>query len=335
MTFGAFSGWRARLDEPCPAGLFLGWLLQAAGADVYDSDVEGARLGPAALAVRLAGGERRNARGRLTLAGPRGERFTARFVAIDRPELEDVDDAAAWAWGGLASVTGEPDGPPLAPAAPLAGICAALHAALAFAAGRYRGLTDVEITVPLADVVSSLLEVAGLRYAADGSVRGRGGDWWGMAGWGLYPCADGKLAIALRDLDQLRRLADLLALPELRGARFDDFVWGISAAGEELHALLLAGLLSRPLAELLPALRRERIAAAAVHPLDSVLADPHLRARDAFVQDGGLWLPRFPARITPSPAPPSSEIARSAILHQRGAGEGARPLRGVRVLDIS
>ncbi len=336
MTFGAFSGWRARLHESCPAGLFLGWLLQAAGAEVFDGDdVDGGRLGPAALALRLAGGEQQSARGQLTLLGPRGERYSACFVAIDRPGLEDADDAAAWGWGGLASVTGEPDGPPLAPGAPVAGMCAALHAALAFAAGRYRGLAELEIAVPLADVVASLLEVAGLRYAADGSVRGRGGDWWGMAGWGLYPCADGKLAIALRDLDQLHRLGDLLHMPELRDARFDDFVWGISAAGEELHALLLAGLLGRPLAELLPALRRERIAAAAVRPLDAVLADPHLRARDAFVQDGGLWLPRFPARITPSPAPPSSEIARSAILHQRGAGEGARPLRGVRVLDIS
>ncbi|HZQ38603.1 MAG TPA: CoA transferase [Dehalococcoidia bacterium] len=373
MEPGAFSGWRARLDEPCSAGHFLGWLLQAAGAEVNDAD--GARLGPAALALRLAGGERRCARGQLTLSGPRGERYTARFVAIDRPELEDGDDAAAWAWGGLASVTGEPDGPPLAPGAPVAGICAALHAALAFAAGRYRRLAAIAITVPLADVVASLLEVAGLRYAADGSVRGRGGDWWGMAGWGLYPCADGKLAIALRDLDQLHRLAELLGLPELRDARFDDFIWGISTAGEELHALLLAGLLSRPLADLLPALRRERIAAAAVRPLDAVLADPHLRARDAFEQDGGLWLPRFPARITPSPAPPRSEIALRAMPARRGrgdlkrwdeadskpaatrsvegteqppkpitprsqrigegAGEGARPLRGVRVLDIS
>ncbi|HLZ69986.1 MAG TPA: CoA transferase [Dehalococcoidia bacterium] len=328
---GAFSGWRARIDPPCPAAYFLGWLLHAAGASV--SDAAGETLGAAALALRLAGGEQASARGELALAGPRGERFAAHFIAVDEPGFEDGDDAAAWAWGGLAGITGEPDGPPLAPGAPLAGMCGALHAALAFAAARWRGSSGLAITVPLADVVASLIEVAGLRYAADGNVRGRGGDWWGLAGWGLYPCMDGKLALSLRDLGQLQRLAALLGLPEIHDARFDDFAWGIAAAGEELHALLLAGFGAQPLARLLPALRRERIAAAPVRPLDRLLADPHLHARDAFEQDAGLWLPRFPARITPSPQ--HAAIAHGANMHHSVAGERARPLRGVRVLDIS
>src|SRR5688572_7219073 len=170
---GVFSGWTAEITTGHPAEAYLGWLLRSVGAEVRDP--QGGPL--SALDLALRGGEASVAPSpwSMSIVAPHERaRYTVRFTGIDRSGWESCDDAAAWGWGGLAGMTGEPDGPPLAPGAPLASICAALHGFLAVAAAHHAQLATVDVTMSLGDVVASLIEIAGLKLAADGSIRDRG-----------------------------------------------------------------------------------------------------------------------------------------------------------------
>jgi len=322
-----FAGWEARLEQHHPAVSYLGWLLRSNGACVVG--LGGKELSAAALAFACGQLAETRAPWQLTLRSPDGRAtYQINFVGIDRLGWESAGDAAAWGWGGLAAMTGEADGPPLAPGAPLASLCAALHAMLAICAARAARLAQIEVTVPLGDVVASLIEVYGLRYAADGSVRTRSGDWSGLAGWGVYQCRDGKVAIALRDREQLGVLADLLNRPQLKGERFTDFMWGLCAAVDEANAFILSGLIERSVNEVVAGLRAARIAVAPVCSLAELLRDPHLTARAAYETDDGLRLPRFPVRGITGPSPVQGSFSGVAA-------PSTRPLAGVRVLDLS
>lgn len=323
---GVFSGWIAKLGDGSAAVCYLAWLLGSLGADVRDRD--GAGLSTADLALRVAHGGLPPAPWTLALRSPSDAAYAVRFTGIDRTGWETCSDAAAWGWGGLASITGEPDGPPLAPGAPVAAMCAALHGLLAVTAARFARLARLEVEIPLADVIASLIEVAGLRYAADGSVRGRGGDWWGLAGWGVYPCADGKVALALRDPDQLARIGAFLGVPELSDARFADYKWGLHGDVDELNGLLVGGLLGNARDELVRQLAGERIAVAPVRSFNELLTCSHLLGREALREQGGLVLPALPIRGLGEPQAAADPYAGEAA-------PTTRPLAGARVLDIS
>ena len=180
----------------------------------------------------------------------------------------------------------------------------------------------------LGDVVASLIEIAGLKLAADGSIRDRGGDSWGLAGWGLYRCTDGAVSIAIRDPEQLAVVADTLGVPELKDERYAGYMWGICDAVEEAHALLTAGFLGLSADAVVAALRPHRIAIAPAHDLSRLLIDPHLTTRGAFRSEGGISLPAFPIRGLGSAA--ATEGA-----YRGTATEATRPLADVRVLDLS
>lgn len=321
-----FSGWAANMATGHPAEAYLGWLLRSVGAEVRDSTGNS----QSALDLALRGGKASTtpAPWSVSIAAPdHRARYIVGFTGIDRPGWESCGDAAAWGWGGLAGMTGEADGPPLAPGAPLASICAALHGFLAMTAARSARLATIDVTISLSDVVASLIEIAGLKLAADGGIRGRGGDSWGLAGWGLYHCADGAVSIAIRDPEQLAVVADTLGVPELKDERYADFMWGICDAVEEAHALLTAGFLGQSVDVVVAALRPHRIAIAPAHDLAGLLADPHLTVRNAFQSDHGIRLPTFPVRRL---GPATTEGA-----YHGTATAATRPLAGVRVLDLS
>lgn len=312
-----FRGWRSTVSGESAGPLFLTWLFGELGADADLSRNELlhrlGQLDPAAPAG-----------GRFELLGPGGRRYSCTFTATSG-DLEGGSDLAAWAWGGLASMSGEPDGPPVAPGAPLASLASALHAAVAFGAAHAGGVVEVALEINLSDVVASMLEIAGLKYAVDGTIRERGGDWWGLAGWGLYDCADARVAIALRDVEQLHALARVLDQPALTSDDFSDFMWGLCERADEANALLLSALIDRQADDVVAALRSERIAASKVKTLDELLRDQHLLQRGALEPLGEVVLPAPPFLLNR----PQQPVARPP------AEDPERPLAGVRVLDMS
>lgn len=325
---GPFSGWTVHVERQGHAAAYLGWLLGSLGAGVRASD--GTRYEAAGLAEYLGNDVREPSECAVIVTSP-GEaaRYMVRFCGIpDVPDWSGAGDPAAWAWGGMASLTGQPDGPPVAPGAPVAAMCGALHALIALAAARHARLSSMEVNIGLADVVASLMEVAGLQYAVDGTVRARAGDWWGRAGWGPYPCADGTVAVAVRDREQLVRLAEFLNEPELAGEQYADFAWGLCRAVDEVNAILVRGLAVRSVREVVDQLRARRIAVAEVKDLPGLLSSEHLRARDAFDRTDGLLLPRLPIRGLPDGVADRQPYSGTA-------GPATRPLAGTKVLDIS
>lgn len=318
-----FADWVLEIPEDFgPAQAFLGWFILEAGGAA--NSASGRQFSQSELALRLGDWDVTQASGGTAeLRGPAGQVYRVRFHASSTG-FEEVSDVGAWAWGGLASITGDPDGPPLAPGAPLASAVSALHAALAFSAGRFAGTPDVDIAIDLADVVASLIEVFGLKYAAEGVVRERAGDWGGLAGWGLYHCADGSVALALRDHAQLLALSQALELPELRDSRYQDFMWGLCAEIDEVNAILASRLLDLSAAEVVDRLISCRIAVSRARPLLDMLRDEHLSARSSFARRQGVLLPALPFRLRSGggSVPPFEHAAHP-------------PLAGVRVLDMS
>src|SRR5690606_22630753 len=65
-----------------------------------------------------------------------------------------------------------------------------------------------------------------------------------------------------------------------------------------------------------------------------VLADPHLEAREFWVERDGYKLPSRFARIVPPGAAHEPDASRAARAHGSG-GERGGPLAGIRVLDFS
>lgn len=323
IPLAPFADWVLEIPEDFgPAQAFLGWFILETGGGA--ASVSGRQFSQSELALRLGEWDVTEASGgSAELRGPAGQAYRVRFHGSSTG-LEEISDAGAWAWGGLASITGDPDGPPLAPGAPLASAVSALHAALAFSAGRFAGTPEIDIAIDLADVVASLIEVFGLKYAAEGVVRERAGDWGGLAGWGLYHCADGSVALALRDHPQLLALSEALELPELRDSRYEDFMWGMCTEVDEVNAILASRLLDLPAGEVVNRLISCRIAVSRARPLKDMLDDEHLSARSSFARRQGVLLPRLPFRLHSEggSAPPREQAAHP-------------PLAGVHVLDMS
>ncbi|MCK9487438.1 MAG: CoA transferase [Dehalococcoidia bacterium] len=324
---GVLAGWRLRLQCSSPPELYSAWLLESLGADVTTAD--GVTLDREAVVRALATTESVSTLGRLELTTANGGTYEVDFVNREMPFVKDVSDEAAWAWGGLAELTGDEDGPALAPDAPLSGQLAGVHAVLAILAARTGDIQSMQITIDAADVVASLIEVFGLAIVIRGEVRSRSGDWGGMVGWGLYDCADGRVAVAFRDSDQIRRAGRELGIPEIEDGPFEDFLWGGLTNADLLQALFLATFAARSVSEVVAALRRARVAVSPVQQMQDLLESEHLLARNTFEVLGDLRVPRFPARL------PRGEVVRPFQGAAGAAGPRTLPLAGVRVVDIS
>ncbi len=318
----AFSDCRVEVATEAPSTLLLAALLSDMGAKVLRAGIP---LSGRALEEVLAQSSLHPPLASLTVIWAEGSATVEFRLAQDRLCDHAFEDAVAWGLGGLASLTGELDGPPIAPGSPIAAYCSALYGLLAIAATRYGRQRESFVSISLSDVVAGLTEVAGLQFAVDGSIRSRAGDWWGRAGWGPYDAHDGIVAIALRDLQQLHAFAGFLASEEMLSAKFNDFAWGMCSERDELNAYLVRGLLEKRVSEVVVFCHDARIACAPVLPLGQLLADPHLEARDAFRSVDTLRVPALPLR----------QHGLRTNMPARSGGTDLAPLLGLRVIDMS
>ncbi len=198
-------------------------------------------------------------------------------------------DLIAQAMGGLMSVTGEPDGPPVKCGFPVTdmgcgmwaaiGILLALHARARTGEGQ-----QVDTSLFEAPVAWSMWHAA--RYFATGEVVGRlGSAHPSAAPYQAFRAGDGRwfvLSAAPQHLwERLCKLIDrpdLLADPAL--ATNADRV----AHAGRLAAELTAAFRRRPAADWLARLEAEGIPAGAVNTLDGVFADPQVAAREMVLE---------------------------------------------------
>ncbi len=197
-------------------------------------------------------------------------------------------DFLVQAMGGLMSVTGEPDGPPVKVGVALTDVLTGMYAAtavLAALAERERSGRGQHVELALLDV-----QVAALANQAESFlVTGRAPRRLGNAHPSIVPyqafrTSDGHLVVAVGNDAQFARLADAVGRPALAtDARF-----ATNAARVEhrdaLVALLADALAARPTEAWVRALDAADVPAGPINDLAQVFADPQVRHRGLRVE---------------------------------------------------
>ncbi len=200
-------------------------------------------------------------------------------------------DSIIQAMGGLMSVTGEPDGSPgggpQRAGVPMIDIMTGLYASTAIlAALRHRDRAGVgqHIDLALLDVMVSALSYFGVSHLASGNLPTRTGTRNAVTHpSGIYACRDGEIMIIAGNDGQFRAICAVLGVPDLvRDTRFASSPERV-VNGRALDDLIAPKMAARTMADCLAAFEKAGIPAGPINNLDSVFADPQVRARGATV----------------------------------------------------
>ncbi|GAA4337931.1 CoA transferase [Pigmentiphaga soli] len=234
------------------------------------------------------------------------------------------------AMSGLASQNGfadrEPVLPPLGFADKITGVYGAMAVSMALLARRAGQAQGQVIDLSLLEPVVSLLGVEATIYAATGHVNERCGSASNTTSpRNVYRCADERyIAVSGSMQSMAQRLFIAIGRPEMN----DDPRFATNAARvrhrAEVDAIVGGWFAARTLAESLRAMDEADVTAGPVNEIPDVVADPHVREREVFVdvEDGELGqvklynvLPRLSE--TPGvwryPAPDLGEHAREIL----------------------
>jgi len=230
----------------------------------------------------------------------------------DRPG----QDLLLQAMSGLAARTGRADGPPT----PAGAVVVDQHAAVIYAmailaalfarerSGRGR-LVEVNLLQAALDLQAEAL-TAWLNGARAETPRAPGGiaAWFSAGPYGIYPTADGHLAISMSPPAALGAALDepaLAAIPEREAL----------ARREEVARLATMRLAQRPTASWLPGLVREKVWHAPVQDYDDLPQDPQLQHLGAFIEAEGAT--GHPVRLVAHPARYDGEAPALRLVPQK------------------
>jgi crotonobetainyl-CoA:carnitine CoA-transferase CaiB-like acyl-CoA transferase len=185
--------------------------------------------------------------------------------------------------GGLMSLTGEAEGPPLKAGVGIADVLTGMYAAvgiLAAVQARHRTGLGQHIDLALMDTQVALLINQGVGYLTDGQVPPRrGNDHPTIVPYGTFPASDGSFILAAGNDAQFARFVAVAGAPGLaQDARF------ATNAARVRNRAVLVPLLSalttgRTVAEWLALCAAETIPAGPVNDLAQVFASPQVAAR--------------------------------------------------------
>jgi formyl-CoA transferase/CoA:oxalate CoA-transferase len=192
-------------------------------------------------------------------------------------------DAVAQAEGGLMSVTGEADRPPVRVGVAIADIAAgmfAFHGLLLAVIARGRTGRGQLVDVSLLDAITALLSYQASRYLIAGDVPGRTGNRHAtIAPYDTFEAADGVVVLAVGNDVQWRRLCTTLGLNDLAAdSRLDTNDGRVIHEGA-MRPSLSAALRARTVTDIVATLRAAGVACGAVRGVDEALADPQIAAR--------------------------------------------------------
>ena len=192
-------------------------------------------------------------------------------------------DLMAQGAGGIMSVTGEADGPPVKVGVAVNDVMSGLYAAVAIlSALRHRDRTGhgQHIDVSLLDVQVGWLYNVGLNYLLSGQVPKR----WGTAHpntvpYQAFPTSDGHVILGANNDTQFRRLCEFAGAPELiSDSRFATNALRLQHR-EELTALLSGLTRKHPTRYWIDGLDAAGLPCGPVNTIDRVFEDPHVRHR--------------------------------------------------------
>jgi crotonobetainyl-CoA:carnitine CoA-transferase CaiB-like acyl-CoA transferase len=239
-----------------------------------------------------------------------GDPRSGRSPYVDRPAY----DIIAQAMGGLTGITGFPGGVPVKTGPGVGDIYPGTLAAVGIVAAirqAERTGTGCFVDVALYDGVLALCERIVYQWSCSGVSPGPAGNGHSLlCPYGLFPTADGWVALAAPTDRHWRRLADLIGRPEL-GERLDLATnVGRVAHEDEVHDAVATWTASATTADVLAALA-DVVPCGPVNLAEDIVADPHVAVREMVVE-------------VPHPGSGPIAIAGRPI---KVAGEAAAPMR--------
>jgi crotonobetainyl-CoA:carnitine CoA-transferase CaiB-like acyl-CoA transferase len=220
-------------------------------------------------------------------------------------------DSTAQAAGGLWSMNGEADAPPVRVGSIIGDLAASFYATIATLAAlreRERSGLGQRVDVAQQDSVVTLTENAIVNYTMAGIVATPMGNEHPFARpYGQYACKDGYVFFGSYSDKLWREACCVFGMPELAddpeidtmSKRFD-----LATYERRLRPIIEGWFAAHTKAEL-EALAGDRIALTPVKSMDEVVADPHLAARNMFVpvQVGGKSVTVFgsPMHLSATP----------------------------------
>jgi crotonobetainyl-CoA:carnitine CoA-transferase CaiB-like acyl-CoA transferase len=209
----------------------------------------------------------------------------------------------AEALSGLASLLGEPDGPPLLPPIAVTDEVTALVGAFATLAALRHAEKTGEGQVVDVSLLESMFQIMGplvSAFAHMGYIQPRLGS--GIpytVPRGTYRCADGKWVAISSSADSVAaRVLDLVGLTG--DGRFTTFQ-ARGANREALEDIVRAWVAARQSEEVMREFRRVDAAIAPVYDISDIFRDEHFRARQMITEVGGVAMQSVVARLSKTP----------------------------------
>ena len=274
----------------------------------------------------------------------------------------------AAALGGATWAVGLPERAPLSPPFDVADYQAGIHAASAAMAAYYARINGAKgqvIDISAADVIASYVAANSSFYSAFGHAWHRCGRKASGSGgtypYGIFPCKDGAVVLIGRSKQDWESLLGGLGSPGWASdPRFEDPREIARSFTTEVDSLLQPLLLEHTVAELVALGEEAKVAIAPVLSIAEVLELPQFLERNLFADDyqvGGhqVSMPTSPLFALRGSGPrvlrqaseqgvqitqakfdkPKQRSPDPSARSTQGAGRGAGPLSGVRVIDLS
>jgi crotonobetainyl-CoA:carnitine CoA-transferase CaiB-like acyl-CoA transferase len=220
-------------------------------------------------------------------------------------------DFVAQAMGGLMSVTGEADGPPMKVGVAMADLSTGMYAAvstlLALRHAEHTGQGQ-RVDVSLLDTQISMLANQALSFLVGGESPGRLGNAHPtVVPYRTFQAADHPIVVAVGNDAQFRVLCDVIGAPEL--ARDERYATnGARVVNRRTLEPALQEIISKMHAhELLEALHARSVPAGPVNTIGEAFEDPFVEARGTvqrFMRDDGIEVPSvaYPGKFSETPA---------------------------------
>ncbi len=198
-------------------------------------------------------------------------------------------DILAQAMGGMMSITGPKGGAPTRAGSALGDMLGGLHAAIGIlAAVNARTLTGrgQRVDVSLMDSMIAATENTALKYLESGQLPPRMGNRYAaVSPYDSFRCKDGVVIIAAGNQHLFEKLCiEILGRPDLiTDPRFTDMP-GRLQYQDELQAVIEAWLADKGMEQATELLLAHGIPAGPILDISQILADPHVKAREMFVE---------------------------------------------------
>jgi crotonobetainyl-CoA:carnitine CoA-transferase CaiB-like acyl-CoA transferase len=193
-------------------------------------------------------------------------------------------DLLAQGYGGIMSLTGEPDGPPMKVGVGIADVMCGMYASTAvLAALRHRDRTGEgqHIDIALVDTQIAWLINEATNYLVSGEVpKRRGNGHPNIVPYNVFETADGHVIVAVGNDAQFQRFAAVIGLPELasdpRFARNTDRL----AHRDELNTIIAQRLKAWRRDDLIAGMEKASIPGGPIHRLDDVFDSDQVAVRE-------------------------------------------------------